>query len=200
MSRCEYNPTLKVPALEPPGDTDCPNEATVVVGAKGQWHLCESCAALPDFKQFRKRGSLARPPSPEMKYRLEKVNRLLRVISEHGRRFFSYESGLVSQFEFDPRGRLWWVDGFEGERVYTHTHLPCWEGFNNGGTLQQLAIDLQRFIWEGTLLPPYHLGPWPDNWCGGDLWAYGDDMVKVRRAAVWLGITKYETEGANHDL
>ncbi len=54
---CEWNPELDQPATRL-GEvvTGCPNEATVVVGANGQYHLCESCSKLPRFKRFSKRS------------------------------------------------------------------------------------------------------------------------------------------------
>jgi hypothetical protein len=42
-----------------PGD-GCPNEATVVVGSTGDWHLCEDCARLPRFKRFTSRRPLVK--------------------------------------------------------------------------------------------------------------------------------------------
>lgn len=39
----------------------CPNPATVSVGQKGAWHLCDSCAKLPNFKPFRRRVPLPTP-------------------------------------------------------------------------------------------------------------------------------------------
>ena len=57
---CEWNPIAKTAAsamsLVVPGD--CPNEAAFVVGADGQWRLCASCAALPEFKRFRVRTAV----------------------------------------------------------------------------------------------------------------------------------------------
>lgn len=55
MSRCEWNPTFKVAALDPPAPTDCPNEATIVLGARGVWHVCDTCAQDEKFKLFTKR-------------------------------------------------------------------------------------------------------------------------------------------------
>lgn len=34
--------------------------ATTIVGAKGQWRLCDSCAALPAFKRFTVRRPIVR--------------------------------------------------------------------------------------------------------------------------------------------
>lgn len=60
MSYCEWNPEEDKPAechLTNPEESHigCKNEATIAVGANGQWHLCESCAKLPRFKRFRVR-------------------------------------------------------------------------------------------------------------------------------------------------
>lgn len=65
MAECEYNPRQGRAKYE---GEPCHNEATVSVGADGKWHLCESCAALPDFKRFRSRRpikpSTTPPPQP----------------------------------------------------------------------------------------------------------------------------------------
>lgn len=58
--RCEYNPVLKQPSWEPPLPTDCRNDATLSVGANGQWHVCDACAALPEFAKYRRRKPLKR--------------------------------------------------------------------------------------------------------------------------------------------
>jgi hypothetical protein len=56
FSPCDWNPKAKQRARS--HEDSCPNEATVCVGAKGQWHLCEECAALPRFNRFRSRREL----------------------------------------------------------------------------------------------------------------------------------------------
>ena len=57
MSDCEWNPTEHRPAF----DTDPPHgEAKVAVGSDGKWFLCESCAALTEFKRFTRRRMLWR--------------------------------------------------------------------------------------------------------------------------------------------
>jgi hypothetical protein len=53
--RCEWDPDRDSAAEESDG---CRNEATLSVGADGNWHLCESCAALPAFDRYRKRVPL----------------------------------------------------------------------------------------------------------------------------------------------
>lgn len=47
---CEWNPDEGRAAYE----NEVHSFATVSLG-NGKWHLCESCAALPEFKRFRKR-------------------------------------------------------------------------------------------------------------------------------------------------
>lgn len=48
---CEYNPEKKAAAFE----NEVHAQATMIVGAKGQWRLCASCAALPEFRRFKTR-------------------------------------------------------------------------------------------------------------------------------------------------
>jgi hypothetical protein len=51
---CEWNPALKKPACSPPLGGECQNMATLDLG-RGRWHLCATCAALPEFKRFKQR-------------------------------------------------------------------------------------------------------------------------------------------------
>jgi hypothetical protein len=65
MARCEWNPHTKSLAQRRwAGDryvySGCANEATLSVGADGKYHLCESCAALPEFRRYRRRVPLKR--------------------------------------------------------------------------------------------------------------------------------------------
>ena len=66
MANCEWNPTEKRPAFE--GDPSH-GEAKLAVGVDGKWHLCESCAALPEFARYRKRRPLFRRTPPRVKRR-----------------------------------------------------------------------------------------------------------------------------------
>lgn len=58
MARCEFNPTTGRPATDPPSEGDCRNEATVSLGAKGKWHVCESCAKHPVLMKLRRKRPL----------------------------------------------------------------------------------------------------------------------------------------------
>lgn len=61
MSFCEWNPELSRAAEA--GEHEV--EATVCVGANGEWHLCASCAELPIFGRFKKRTQLRSPESTQ---------------------------------------------------------------------------------------------------------------------------------------
>lgn len=120
--------------------------------------------------------------------RAEIANQMLAEIGSCGRKFFAH-NGRVSRFEVDERGRVWLIDKYKERRVYTH-YLGRWNGFTEGGTLRRLIERMRDFIRDGSLLPAGIFGPWPEWICGGDLWAYGEDMQRVRDAALRLGITQ----------
>jgi hypothetical protein len=63
LELCEWNPLRDEPAAEQRlnGETlrwGCDNLATLSVGLSNNWHLCESCAALPRFMRLRRREPL----------------------------------------------------------------------------------------------------------------------------------------------
>lgn len=117
--------------------------------------------------------------------RAETANKLLEVIASCGRRFFRYESA-VATFEVDAQGRVWLNDEYSKRRIYTHYRYE-WRGFTHGGTLRTLIEKLRDYIRTGD---PQRLGlgPWPQWYCDGDLWGYGDAMQQVRDAAQSLGL------------
>ena len=51
---CEYYPEEKRAAW----DFEVHARAAFVVGANGKWRLCAECAALPEFRRYRKRKSI----------------------------------------------------------------------------------------------------------------------------------------------
>jgi hypothetical protein len=59
---CEWDPERSMPACEVGGKyySGCKNEANQSVGRAENWHLCDSCAALPRFKKFRYRVRLGK--------------------------------------------------------------------------------------------------------------------------------------------
>lgn len=58
---CEWDPSKNGPAQGVPVNgyyvqySGCENEATILVGAHGEWRLCALCARLSEFKRFRVR-------------------------------------------------------------------------------------------------------------------------------------------------
>lgn len=115
--------------------------------------------------------------------RLQKVNKLIREIADCGRRFFySKSNNRYAQMEIDKNGKIWFIDDYTGKRIYTH--CIKWKGFSHGGTLKGLIELFRDYIGHNKQINPANFGPWPDWCCGGDLWGYGDDMEKVRNAAI----------------
>lgn len=137
-----------------------------------------------------------KPASPQTLYprieRAKKANELVHAIGHCGRRFF-YHLTRVSHFEVDEFGRVWWHDKYRpGKPVYTHKRGGHWRNFTEGGTLREIVERLRDYIAKGTPVPANRFGPWPEWYCDGDLWGYGQDMQKVRDKAQELGIV---TEG-----
>lgn len=118
--------------------------------------------------------------------RLEAANEMLKAVASCGRKFFAFED-RVSRFELDDRGRIWFVDKYTQKRIYI-AYKGSWKPFSDGGTLRALVERLRDFIQQAKPLPPSIFGPWPEWVCGGDLWAYGEDMQQVREAAIRLGV------------
>ena len=118
--------------------------------------------------------------------RAESANELLMTIADSGRQFF-HHGGNVSRFELDNRGRVWFIDGYNGARIYTHYTKGSWRGFSEGGTLRGLVVALRDYITQSKQIGQA-LGPFPGWYCEGDPWGYGSDMELVRNRALSLGI------------
>ena len=109
--------------------------------------------------------------------RIEVANRFVKIISEHGRKFFE-RNGKVGYFDIE-HGHVVWHCEVAKKRIWLS--YKYWS-FGNGGTMRALINALANYIREGGELPMRHLGPWP-KWIGGDgdMWGYGtDEMEKVR--------------------
>jgi hypothetical protein len=126
------------------------------------------------------------------------ANRLLEEIAAHGRHFFRHpKTGAISHFQLSD-GRLWFHD-YYGRVIYMHQPgNGRWRGFSEGGTLRALVQDLKHYIWNNTPLPTSHLGPWPQWYCEGDPWEYGDAMDRIRQRARTLGILREEPHAHIH--
>lgn len=129
--------------------------------------------------------------------RLEAANKFLIEIGSCGRRFFySAEFDRYAYLKLDARGRVWFVDDYTGEAVYTHktTWQSQWRGFSHGGTLRALVEALRKHVVKGSTLWSAYLvdrgGNFPHPW------DYGDDLEKVRQAGLRLGIVTPTPESA----
>lgn len=113
--------------------------------------------------------------------RLEKANDFIDRIATCGRKFLS--NGLVvGHFQFDDRGRLWYVDQY-ANWIWCHGTGPQFSRkFQDGGTMRTIVWRLSRYILNGWQLEYKHL--YFPKWASdGDVWDYGEDMEKVRQKA-----------------
>lgn len=125
--------------------------------------------------------------------RLADANALIKIISDHGRRFFFYrdkDSGKerVSYFLFDNGGRVRYVDEYSGQIIFPYKtgFGNRWRGFSHGGTLRYLVEALADYIRVGDQLHRESMGP---QMSYGDMWGYGDEAIAaVREAAYKLPI------------
>lgn len=121
----------------------------------------------------------------EKKERARKANDLIAYFGSRGRMFFNH-SGKISHMEVDERGRIWFINAYNGKRIYTH-YNGRWRGFGEGGTLRDLIIRLRDYIQTGKDIGKM-LGPFPDWYSNGDPWGYKEDMELVYIKALELGI------------
>jgi hypothetical protein len=105
------------------------------------------------------------------------ANKFIEAVATHGRKFFAFE-GRVSNIERTAGGKLFFVDSWNGKRIYISRHGGEWHGFHNGGTLRALVQWLVAFIHRGQQMPAGLFGRH---------WAYGDDMKKVIAIGQSLG-------------
>lgn len=124
----------------------------------------------------------------EKQERLKAANELLSIIASCGRHFFLHKD-RVSLFELDQRGRVWFIDAYSCQRVYTHYVLGRWRGFSEGGTLRDVVIRLRDFILTGRQVRNT-FGPWPEWYSDSDPWGYAEHMQYVRSHAERLGIQR----------
>lgn len=123
--------------------------------------------------------------------RLDVANEIIKIISRHGRHFFSLNSdkrellpakeNRISCFlPILPDGKIWFLDKWTNKQIYTH-YRGEWRGFSDGGTLRRVVEMLRDYILGKDEVNMACFGPWPQNCCRGDLWGYGDEMETVRK-------------------
>ena len=124
------------------------------------------------------------------KKRLENVNQFIREIGSCGRRFFyNAKSDRYARMEMDDRGRVWFVDDFTQERIYTHFRYRPWPGFSNGGTLKRLVEVFRDHVKKGSQLNSRYFDINPSLYCSGHPWGYPHEIcAELSDKAVHLGI------------
>uniref|UniRef100_UPI004048BF6E hypothetical protein n=1 Tax=Shewanella baltica TaxID=62322 RepID=UPI004048BF6E len=128
-------------------------------------------------------------PEPIITERVEHANALIKVIAEHGRKFFEHK-GALATLELDKNGKVWVVDEYTKARIYTH-FSGTWCGFHHGGTLRDLVCAMRDYITKGTLIHIDWIAPTRRNPDNGDIWGYGKEAAAaVRAAAAQLPIIK----------
>lgn len=124
-----------------------------------------------------------------------RANQLLDAIAGCGRHFFRHDN-QVSRLMFDRQQRICFWDAYTKRHIYP-VNGRRWRGFTEGGTLRRLVQHLVVFVRHGTPVPFRNsFGPWHQDFCGGDVWGYGEDMEKVRQAAIDLGLVEKPTAQA----
>lgn len=118
--------------------------------------------------------------------RLKNANEFIAVIASCGRKFFEHQ-GFVSTLELSSTGRVFFIDYYSRKRIYTHRYNCRWHGFTSGGTMKRLIEALRDYITKGATMRATYFQPDMGNGFGNP-WGYGDDILKVRDAALRLGI------------
>jgi hypothetical protein len=121
--------------------------------------------------------------------RVQLANEVIKIISLHGRRFFSMASDVQNPTEqqcntrsyfYLQAGRLFFIDKYTQKRIYPH-YRGHWHNFSDGGTLRRVVDMLRNFIsGKSESIDIRYFGPFESWYCGGDPWAYGSDMEVIR--------------------
>ena len=114
--------------------------------------------------------------------RADQVNQAIRIIADHGRRFFySQTVNRYASMEVDARGKVWFVDDYSGKRVFTHETVwgGRWRGFSHGGTLKDVVKAFRDYICTGEQLHPGYLGP--ERFSDSNIWGYDEEGMRAVR-------------------
>lgn len=131
--------------------------------------------------------------------RTEQVNQVIRIIGNHGRRFFfNRTANRYASMEVDQRGKIWFIDDYSSRRIFTHKTNwgGRWRGFSHGGTLRSLVEGFRDYIRTGEPLHLSYLGP--ERFDDSNIWGYDKEgMRAVREQAGALPVfRKTMTEAA----
>ena len=122
--------------------------------------------------------------------RTNQVNHVIRIIGNHGRRFFfNQKTNCYACMEVDQRGKIWFIDDFSSRRIFIHKTNwgGRWRGFSHGGTLRSLVEEFRDYIRTGEPLHPGYLGP--ERFDDSNIWGYDiEGMRAVRKQAGTLPV------------
>ncbi len=118
--------------------------------------------------------------------RLNECNLLIEKISTHGRMFFNYQKqhGRTSRLELGFQGRVYFIDGYTGKRIYTHRRYCRWDGFTEGGTLKGWVEAMRDHITFGTKLNINAICPKGIGRNDGNIWGYEELEAEKLRESV----------------
>lgn len=114
--------------------------------------------------------------------RVDQVNQVIRIIADHGRRFFFNETAnRYACMEVDQRGKVWFIDDYSARRIFTHktTWGGRWRGFSHGGTLRSLVEGFRDYIRTGEPMHPGYLGP--ERFNDSNIWGYDIEGIRAVR-------------------
>ena len=114
--------------------------------------------------------------------RTNQVNHVIRIIGNHGRRFFfNQKTNCYACMEVDQRGKVWFIDDYSARRIFTHntTWGGRWRGFSHGGTLRSLVEGFRDYIRTGEPMHPGHLGP--ERFNDSNIWGYDIEGIRAVR-------------------
>jgi hypothetical protein len=115
--------------------------------------------------------------------RVEHVNQVIRIIADHGRRFFySQANNRYASMVVDQRGNIWFIDDYSGKHILTHETVwgGRWHSFTHGGTLRRLVENFRDYIRTGEQLNPFYLGP-ERSFDDSNIWGYDEAAMKAVR-------------------
>lgn len=127
--------------------------------------------------------------------RLDECNFLIEKISTHGRKFFNYQkrTGRTSRLEIGFQERVYFIDGYTGERIYTHRRFCHWRGFSEGGTLKAWVEAMRDYITFGDKCNLDAICPRGIGRDTGNIWGYSDtEADKLRESVKHLEMFNHE--------
>lgn len=123
--------------------------------------------------------------------RVEVINKLIKFISERGRRFFWTKRTLNDETENTAyvklkNGRVYFVDNYTKQEIPVINNYRDWKGFSHGGTLRSLVLEFAEFIRKGNSSNGEHGcgGLYCDHW--GHEWSIQQEIINYAKEIGYL--------------